>query len=94
LAGLAVALPRIDGLIFTGGIGENSALTRALTVKHLAVMGLRLDPDSNSLLPRGEAGRVEAQGSPAILVIPTDEERQIADESLALLDTQPRSQMA
>lgn len=94
LAGLAVALPRIDGLIFTGGIGENSALTRALTVKHLAVMGLRLDPDRNSLLPRGEAGRVEAQGSPAILVIPTDEERQIADESLALLDTQPRSQMA
>lgn len=94
LAGLSVALPRIDGLIFTGGIGENSALTRALTLKHLAVLGLRLDPDRNSALPRGQAGHVEVPGSPAILVIPTDEERQIADESLALLETQPRSQTA
>ncbi|MEL0168214.1 MAG: acetate kinase [Pseudomonadaceae bacterium] len=94
LAGLSVALPRIDGLIFTGGIGENSALTRALTLKHLAVLGLRIDPDRNSNLPRGEAGCIESNGSPAILVIPTDEERQIADESLALLDTQPRSQTA
>ncbi len=94
LAGLSVALPRIDGLIFTGGIGENSALTRALTLKHLAVLGLRIDPDNNSALPRGQAGRIEAKGSPAILVIPTDEERQIAEESLDLLDTQPRSQTA
>lgn len=89
LAGLAVALPRIDGLIFTGGIGENSALTRALTLSHLAVMGLHIDPDRNSALTRGEAGRIEASGSPAILVIPTDEERQIAEESLTLLDHQP-----
>lgn len=86
LAGLAIALPRIDGLIFTGGIGENSALTRALTLSHLGVMGLRLNPDRNSDLPRGQAGRIEADGSPAILVIPTDEERQIAEESLILLD--------
>ncbi|MEH6564105.1 MAG: acetate kinase [Halopseudomonas sp.] len=89
LAGLAVALPRVDGLIFTGGIGENSALTRALTLNHLAVMGLHLDPDRNSGLPRGEAGRIEAPGSPAILVIPTDEERQIAEESLTVMDRQP-----
>ena len=71
-----------------------SALTRALTLKHLAVLGLRIDPDNNSALPRGQAGRIEAKGSPAILVIPTDEERQIAEESLDLLDTQPRSQTA
>ncbi|MCL5042226.1 MAG: acetate kinase [Gammaproteobacteria bacterium] len=86
LAGLAVALPRIDGLIFTGGIGENSALTRALTVRHLGILGLHLDPDANCNLPRGEAGNIEAPGSSAILVIPTDEERQIAEESLHLLD--------
>jgi len=90
LAGLAVALPRIDGLIFTGGIGENSALTRALTLSHLAVMGLRIDPDRNNELPHGKAGRIEADDSPAILVIPTDEERQIAEESLTLLDRQPK----
>lgn len=92
LAGLAVALPKLDGLVFTGGIGENSALTRALTLSHLAILGLRLDPDANSNLPRGQAGAIQADGSPAILVIPTDEERQIAEESLALLDTTPQPQ--
>lgn len=86
LAGLAVALPRLNGLIFTGGIGENSALVRALTLRHLAILGLYIDPDANSRLPRGQAGAVQRSGSPAILVIPTDEERQIADESLGLID--------
>jgi acetate kinase len=88
LAGLAVALPRIDGLIFTGGIGENSALTRALTLSHLGILGLNIDPDRNIGLPRGQAGAIQGHGSPAVLVIPTDEERQIAEESLCLLDTQ------
>jgi acetate kinase len=91
LAGLAVALPRLDGLIFTGGIGENSALVRALTLSHLGILGLNLDPDRNIALPRGQAGAIQGHGSPAVLVIPTDEERQIAEESLALLDTQTRS---
>jgi len=86
LAGLTAALPRLDGLVFTGGIGENSALIREKTVEHLPVIGLRLDPQSNRQLPRGQAGQIQQPGSPAILVIPTDEERQIADESLALLD--------
>ncbi len=86
LAGLAVALPHLDGLVFTGGIGENSPLIRALTLNHLGILGLSLDPDANSSLPRGLAGKIHAPGSPQILVIPTDEERQIAEESLALLD--------
>ncbi len=91
LAGLAVALPRLDGLIFTGGIGENSALTRALTLRHLAILGLNVEPDRNIALPRGQAGAIQGPGSPSVLVIPTDEERQIAEESLALLDTHSRT---
>jgi acetate kinase len=91
LAGLAVALPRLDGLIFTGGIGENSALVRALTLSHLGILGLNLDPDRNIALPRGQAGAIQGHGSRAVLVIPTDEERQIADESLALLDARASS---
>lgn len=86
MLGLAAALPRLDGVIFTGGIGENSALIRAQTLEHMALLGLRLDNQANSNLKRGEATRIQQHGSPAILVIPTDEERQIADESLALLD--------
>lgn len=86
LAGLAVALPRLDGLIFTGGIGENSPLVRELTVRHLALFGLAIDPAANATPPGNPARQIQAEHSPAILVIPTDEERQIAEECLALLD--------
>lgn len=86
LAGLAVALPRLDGLVFTGGIGENSPLVRELTVRHLALFGLTLDPAANATPPGNPARQIQASNSPAILVIPTDEERQITEECLALLD--------
>lgn len=86
LLGLCAALPRLDGLLFTGGIGENSARIRARTVEHMGAMGLKLDEAANKGHARGEAAVIHAKGSPAIWVIPTDEERQIADESLALLD--------
>lgn len=95
LAGLAVALPRIDGVIFTGGIGENSPLVRELTVRHLALFGLAIDPTANATPPGNPARQIQADNSPAILVIPTDEERQITEECLALLDlaaTQPVEQ--
>lgn len=97
LAGLAVALPRLDGIIFTGGIGENSPLVRELTVQHLAVFGLAIDPAANETPPGNPARQIQASNSPAILVIPTDEERQITDECLALLDlntNQPAEQGA
>ncbi|CBL46186.1 Acetate kinase [gamma proteobacterium HdN1] len=86
LAGLAVALPRLDGLVFTGGIGENSPLIREMTVGHLQILGLAIAPERNLTPPGNPAREIQAAGSPAILVIPTDEERQIAEESLALLD--------
>lgn len=85
LSGLAAALPRLDGLIFTGGIGENSALIRAKTLEHMALLGLKLDTERNISAPRGQACMINQTESPAIMVIPTDEERQIADESLALI---------
>lgn len=85
LAALACALPRLDGLIFTGGIGENSALIREKTLTHLGLLGLRLDTAANARCVRGEAGAIHAEGSPRVLVVPTDEERQIARDSLAVL---------
>ncbi|MFA5679208.1 MAG: acetate kinase [Pseudomonas sp.] len=97
LAGLAVALPRLDGVIFTGGIGENSPLVRELTVRHLALFGLVIDPAANATPPGNPARQIQASNSPAILVIPTDEERQITEECLALLDfnaTRPAEQEA
>lgn len=86
LAAMSCALRRLDGLIFTGGIGENSALIRSKTVNHLSLLGLQLDAQANARCVRGVAGAIHADGHPRVLVVPTNEERQIALDTLALLD--------
>ena len=86
LAAMSCALPRLDGLVFTGGIGENSPLIRSKTVDHLRLLGLHLDQPANARCVRGAAGAIQADGSPRVLVVPTNEERQIALDTLALLD--------
>lgn len=86
LAAMSCALRRLDGLIFTGGIGENSALIRSKTLDHLGLLGLRLDAQANARCVRGVAGAIHAAGHPRVLVVPTNEERQIALDTLALLD--------
>ncbi len=85
LAAMSCALPRLDGLIFTGGIGENSVLIREQTVAHLRLLNLRLDEVANQHCVRGNAGPIHAEGHVRVLVIPTDEERQIARDTLAVL---------
>lgn len=86
LAAMSCALQRLDGLIFTGGIGENSPLVRSKTLAHLALLGLKLDAEANARCVRGVAGAIHGDGSPRVLVVPTNEERQIALDTLALLD--------
>ncbi|MBU1329484.1 MAG: acetate kinase [Gammaproteobacteria bacterium] len=85
LAAMACALPQLDGLIFTGGIGEHSPLIRATTVAHLKLLGLALDEPANQRTRGGASGPIHAPGSPRVLVVPTNEERQIALDTLALL---------
>ena len=86
LAAMSCALPQLDGLIFTGGIGENSPLVRSKTVAHLKLLNLELDNHANAHCIRGAAGPIQADGHPRVLVVPTNEERQIALDTLALLD--------
>lgn len=72
---LAAALGGLDGLVFTGGIGENDAETRAEIAAGCVWLGLELDPARNA----GGAGRISADGSKVeAWVTPTDEERMIA----------------
>ena len=85
LAAMSCALPQLDGLIFTGGIGENSPLIRSKTVEHLKLFNLALDAQANARCIRGVAGAIGAEGRPRVLVVPTNEERQIALDTLALL---------
>jgi len=85
LAAMSCSLPRLDGLIFTGGIGENSPLIRSQTVEHLALLNLAVDEQANALSVGGQSGEIQTSGHPRILVVPTNEERQIALDTLALL---------
>jgi len=89
LAAMSCALPQLDGLIFTGGIGENSALVRSKAVAHLALLKLQLDPAANAACVRGNSGQIELKGYPRVLVIATNEERQIALDTLAEIHTPP-----
>ena len=78
IGGFHVELEGLDTLVFTAGIGEKSALIRRLVCEKLGVLGVRLDEEKNDAC-RGEAD-LSAQGSRVrILVIPTDEEKGIAD---------------
>ena len=79
IGGHAASLPNFDGLIFTGGIGENSSLIRRLVIQHLRVFGFELDEKENAR-PNSDGERVISSKNSAVLcaVIPTNEEKMIA----------------
>jgi acetate kinase len=79
---LVAALGGIDGFVFSGGIGENDAATRAAVIEGCRWMGAALDLEYNA---RGE-GRISADTSEIpVWVIPTDEERLIARHTMQVL---------
>jgi len=86
LAALSCALPRLDGLLFTGGIGENASLIRKKTLDHMRVFNFKLDDAANQECVCGKSGKISADGHPLVMVVPTNEERQIANETLAVID--------
>lgn len=88
LAGLSCGLPRLDGLLFTGGIGENSAYIREKTMAYLPHFGFNLNKEQNNNLKRGTEGRIDAGTGPQIWVIPTDEEGRIAKETAIVVDNE------
>lgn len=82
---LAVALGRLDALVFTGGIGEHRAGVRARICAGLGVLGVALDA-ANNAAPGPLPAAVHARDSRvAVLVIATDEELEIARETFACL---------
>ena len=79
---LTAALGGVDGIVFTAGIGENHAEIRRRICERFDWLGLSIDDDANAanaLCISGGDSRVK------VLVIPTDEERMIADHTLAVL---------
>lgn len=79
---LAAALGGIDALVFTAGIGENSASIRTRVADRLAWLGAKIDAQANG---RNET-RISSAGSRiGLYVVPTDEELMIARHTLDLI---------
>jgi acetate kinase len=75
----------IDALVFTAGVGENDSLTRQLATQQLEYLGIHLDQEKNKAGGKG-IYEINANASPAkILVVPTNEELEIARQCYTLL---------
>ena len=80
----AAAMGGVDAVVFTAGVGENSASLRAKIMEGLEFMGLIMDPKKNDV--RGKEAILSADDSPnAILMIPTNEELMIALDTARLV---------
>jgi acetate kinase len=78
-------LGRVDAIAFTAGIGENAAEVRTRTLSNLDHMGIRIDERRNSAKGDG-IRRISTGDSPvAVLVIPTNEELEIARQTIAVI---------
>jgi acetate kinase len=89
IAGLVTSLDRLDALVFTGGIGENSVLVRRLVLARLGFLGLTEDPEANNNHGQRTRGRISAPGAVQALVVPTDEELMIARDTARLIAGDP-----
>jgi len=84
LGAYAVALGGVDVIVFTAGAGETSVPIRARTLAGLEFLGVEVDEAANAE-PNGATRRISAPGSRVeVLVVPTDEEREIAMQTAAV----------
>ena len=79
----------VDALVFTGGIGENAADIRARSCDGLSGMGIEVDEIKNNLKASFVREIQRNNGSVRILVIPTDEELEIAEQTVAKIKSMP-----
>lgn len=76
---------RLDAIVFTGGIGENSEFVRRRVLEKLTILGFELDQERNLAARFGKAGAINKTGTPSALVIPTNEELVIATDAARLI---------
>lgn len=81
---MAVIGERLDAIVFTGGIGENSAHVREITLNHLKLFGYQIDNEKNLAARFGNEGVITADNTPVAMVIPTNEELVIAQDTARL----------
>ncbi|TDU83815.1 acetate kinase [Kribbella voronezhensis] len=80
------ALGTVDAIVFTAGVGEHDAAVRAASLADLDRLGITIDPDRNTASST-DARRISTDDSPvAVLVVPTNEEWQIARETVRVVE--------
>lgn len=78
---------RLDAIVFTGGIGENSTLVRELTIKKLSLLNITIDINSNLKIVGGKYGLINKKSTIPVLVIPTNEELVIAKDAARVVSS-------
>jgi acetate kinase len=86
IASYMVSLESLDGIIFTGGIGENALPIRSEVLSYLKIFGYKEDLKANEKARFGTGGLITEVGTPAVMVIPTNEELVIVQQSIALMN--------
>ena len=86
IAAYAAAMGGVDSILFTGGIGENSANFRQKVCEGLEFMGVKIDADLNKAASRGENKFSTEDSKVQVWVLPTNEELLIARDTKAIVD--------
>ena len=80
----AAAMGGVDAIVFTAGVGENSASNRMAIASGLEFMGVKMDAEANNV--RGKETVISAPDSKVkVLLIPTNEELMIARDTAAIV---------
>jgi len=86
IGSFTAAMNGLDAIVFTAGVGENDALTRHLAAKDMEFFGIHLDEEKNSVGGKSVTEINTADSPVKILIIPTNEELEIARQCHALLN--------
>jgi acetate kinase len=81
----AAAMGGLDAIIFTGGIGENDSETRRMVMEDMEFLGISFDREKNQTVRSQEAFLTQQDSKVHVLVIPTNEELVIAEDTYELI---------
>ena len=82
----SAAMNGLDAIVFTAGIGENSSILREMICDEMQYLGIELDKNKNNLREEGIRELQNETSKTKILIVPTNEELEIAKQSFLLLE--------
>lgn len=87
IGAFAAAMGGVDVIIFTGGVGENRHEVREAVCENMEFLGIKLDKEQNAKIMFGKDGIISTPDSKVkVVVLPTDEELMIAQDTMALVN--------